>query len=406
MKIVLFTPNYAPEQGACAERVRNLAEFLQQKGHEILVVTALPNYPKGKIFAKYQNQLHTTEVINQITVLRYFLFASHSNNLFFRVLAMVSLALHVLFSLPKLLKFKPDMVYVQSPPLFLAISAYLLSKICKAKFWLNLSDIWSNVLLDLGIIGKTTFYTILQKIEFYLYQQATFLSGQSAEIIQHIQANTSGKQVFLCRTGVNCQVFCPAITSKPNTQNTQTIRLVYAGLLGIAQGVYAFCEQISLPIHTELHIFGDGAEKNKILKYITKNPNKNIFLHDSIPQIELAKILVTFDIALILQRKTIFGTVPSKLYEAMACGLPIMYIGGGEGAALVNQYQVGKSFLQVADFANHLAFLSNIIQNNPEKLATLQKNARFAAEQNFDKYTILENFYQEIFGNFSHKSIL
>ena len=152
LKHFLFTPNYAPEQGACAERVRNLAEFLQQKGHEILVVTALPNYPKGKIFTNYQNYFHTSEVINQITVLRYFLFASHSNNLFFRVLAMVSLAIHVLFSLPKLLKFKPDIVYVQSPPLFLAISAYFLSKICKAKFWLNLSDIWSNVLLDLGII--------------------------------------------------------------------------------------------------------------------------------------------------------------------------------------------------------------------------------------------------------------
>ena len=231
-----------------------------------------------------------------------------------------------------------------------------------------------------------------------MYQKATLLSGQSAEIVQHIQENTDKKQVFLCRTGVNCQVFCPA--SNTSKQDRQTIRLVYAGLLGIAQGVYAFCEQISLPIHTELHIFGDGAEKNKIRKYVTKNPHKNIFLHDSIPQIELAKILITFDIALILQRKTIFGTVPSKLYEAMACGLPIMYIGGGEGAALVNQYQVGKSFLQVSDFANNLALLSNIIQNNPEKLVTLQKNARFAAEQNFDKYTILENFYQQIFRHF------
>ncbi len=417
MKIVLITPNYAPEQGACAERVRNLAEFLHNKGHEILVITALPNYPKGKIFDTYRNRFHKTEIINHITVLRYWLFASHSKNLFFRLLAMLSLAITVLFALPKIMKFKPNFVYVQSPPLFLVISGYLIAKICKAKFWLNLSDLWSNVLLDLGVISNSWVYKMIQKIEHFLYQKADLVSGQSQEIVENVKNIRSIKnvkniatqldnyqqlQVFLCRTGVDCNMFQPylSIGSKPLDRYSHNkpykIRFVYAGLLGIAQGVLEFCEQVSLPENVELHIYGDGAERNSIAKYIANHAEKQLFLHHSLPQIELARVLPTFDAALILQRKSIFGTIPSKLYEAMACGLPIMYVGNGEGEKLMQEFNLCKTFSQLSQVHDGMKLFVFLIQYRQEYCDEKRKNARLAAEMYFDRYKILEDFYSKI----------
>lgn len=407
MKIVLITPNYAPEQGACAERVRNLAEFLRNKGHEILVITALPNYPKGKIFDTYRNHFHKTEIINHITVLRYWLFASHSKNLFFRLLAMLSLAITVLFAVPKIMKFKPNFVYVQSPPLFLAISGYIIAKICKAKFWLNLSDLWSNVLLDLGVISNSWIYKMIQKTEHFLYQKADLVSGQSQEIVENVKNireitkqldNYEELQVFLCRTGVDCSVFQPLqnIKSQDNKVQKNKIRFVYAGLLGIAQGVLEFCEQVSLPENVELHIYGDGAERNSIAKYIANHAEKQLFLHQSLPQTELAHVLPTFDVALILQRKSIFGTIPSKLYEAMACGLLIMYVGNGEGDKLMQEFNLCKTFSRLSQVHEGMKLFTFLIQNKPEYCDEKRKNARLAAEKNFDRHKILEDFYSKI----------
>jgi glycosyltransferase involved in cell wall biosynthesis len=420
MKIVLVTPNYAPEQGACAERVRYLAEFLREKGHEILVITALPNYPKGKIFDSYRHIFHKTETINDIKVLRYWVFASHSKNLIFRLLAMLSLAITLLFSLPKVLKFRPNFVFVQSPPLFLAISGYLMAKLCKAKFWLNLSDLWSSVLIDLQILSNSFLYKFIKKLEHFLYHKADLISGQSQEIIDEINNILQDKKsnykanskILLSRTGVNCDLFQPVADFSPqkvaccglksaatDNDNPKKIKLVYAGLLGIAQGVFEFCKAANLPENVEFHIYGEGAERNMIAKYLLANPQKPIFLHFALSQKDLALVLPNFDAALILQQKSIFGTVPSKLYEAMACGLLILYVGGGEGGKLIEKFDIGLPLLSIQECEMAIEILAKSLDTKLEigKNITKRKNARIAAENYFDRTKILEEFYRKAF---------
>lgn len=392
MKILLLTPNYAPERGACAERVRHLAEFLQAQGHEIMVIAPLPNYPTGKIFSTYQNTFFKKEVINHISVLRYWVYASHSKNLWYRFLMVFSMAISVLFTLPDVLKFSPKVVYVQSPPLFLGFSGLLFAKLTKAKYWLNISDLWSSVLVDLRVFSnkKNSIYQIINYLEKYLYKQATIISGQSEEIIADISQYNSS--TFLYRTGVDTNLFQPHYQDfiAENANTLPPIRIVYAGLLGIAQGVLAFCQQVKLPSSISFHIYGEGAERIEIATYLAENEHKNIFLHESLSQQELANILPTFDIALILQRKTIYGTVPSKLYEALACGLQIWYVGGGEGANIVKKHELGLVFQNNED-------CNEVLQNIAIKNSKTEKEKGYqTALQNFDKNVIVSNFYQKL----------
>jgi glycosyltransferase involved in cell wall biosynthesis len=401
MKIVLFTPNYPPEKGACAERVRHLAQYLQNKGHQLLVITALPNYPQGRIFENYRNFFFHTETIDNILVFRCWIFPSHAANLLLRFLAMCSLSLSVFLVLPRLRKFKPDLVFVQSPPLLLALSAYLLAKVNKAKFWLNISDLWPQALHDLGAIRKGWLYNRLENLAIFLYQKADYMTGQSAEIVAYVKQIVTKKHIILYRTGVDCEVFRQKEQKKYHLgEEKKTIKIVYAGLLGLAQGVLDLCKNINFAaIHAELHIFGDGFERQAIeLEIQTALENKQvkgIFLYPACSQTEIAHLLPTFDAALVLQKASVFGTVPSKLYEAAACGLPLLFVGGGEGAKLVEMHQLGFVIKpqNFEDLQEKIKILRQLPEN--EVIAYGQNNSKIAQNM-FDRHKILEEVYQSL----------
>jgi glycosyltransferase involved in cell wall biosynthesis len=338
--VLILSPNYPPEQGACASRIRYMAQGLAEAGYEVEVLTAMPNYPKGKIFRKFRNKLFFKQIDDDVVVKRYLVYASHSAHLLPRLLSMFSLSFAVLFHVFSAKKGKPSLVIAQSPPLLLALSAYWLSKVYKADFILNVSDLWPRALLDLGAIRKGWGYKLASGVEQFLYRKAKLCIGQSKEILAHIEAHAPQTPSFLYRTGVDCELFMPQDRHTPPV--AYPFRMVYAGLLGIAQAILSICENVNFnELGTELHIYGDGYERKPLEKYLRKNPNLGIYLHDSVPHIQVPAILQGYDAVLVTQKNIVLGTVPSKIYEAMAMGLPILFCGGGEGAEIILENQVG-----------------------------------------------------------------
>jgi glycosyltransferase involved in cell wall biosynthesis len=178
-KIVIISNYYPPEMGAAANRIRNLAEGLQQKGNEVIVICPLPNYPKGKIFKKYSGKFSVKEVTNKIKIKRYWIFPSKSKNAFIRLISMLSFAWSLWFSVFSFLKRKPDVFIINSPPLLVGLSGLLLSKILKGKTILNVSDIWPLSALELGVIKRGFFYTLFERIEKTNYKLAYKIIGNS-----------------------------------------------------------------------------------------------------------------------------------------------------------------------------------------------------------------------------------
>ncbi len=432
MHIALISPNFPPEKGACAERVHHLATYLHAKGHQVLVITALPNYPQGKIFETYQNKFFYTENLHNILICRCWLYASNAANLLVRGWSMLSFALSIFRALPVLWRFKPDLVFVQSPPLLLALSAWVLAKLTKAKFWFNISDLFPQTLLDLGAIRKGFVFGMLQSIAHFLYKKANYLTGQSEEIITYLHSFLGlPKQDFLnllslqdlesvekpdfpsfknleslnyanypilYRTGVDCQLFEP-ITKKTPTAK-QPFRLVYAGLLGVAQGVLQLCKHFNFKeLGIELHIFGEGLEQVTLATFLEQEQqngnNRGVFLHSAVSQKELSQLLPTFDAALVLQKATIFGTVPSKLYEAAACGLPVLFVGGGEGANLVQTHNLGL-VATPQNWEELRRQLLNLRKQWANNAVDNQAHSRNIALQFFERQGIVDKVYEQI----------
>lgn len=381
MRIGLLTQYYKPEMGAPQNRLFEMMRGLSDLGNDVSIVTGMPNYPTGKIFDDYKGKFTCKENQDGIEIKRYWLYASNVRKAIPRIWNMVSFTLTSLCSLPYLRKKKLDYLMVESPPLTLAWTGRWLAKFAGAKYIANISDLWPLSAKELGAVSDGHIYNILEKIESYIYRKADIVMGQSEEIVSYIK-NHGGKTTYLFRNGVDPSRF--DLSQKRVRKGNEPIRIIYAGLLGFAQGISDICRSINFKeLNAEFHIYGAGGEKEEIVEYLNSNPDVGIIYHGVVSRDELPSVLLNSDMTLIPLVKNIFGAVPSKIYESMAAGLPIMFMGEGEGAKIVKDNNLGL----VANAKDYTQLKENIkyAASHPDDVTIMTNNCIDAANNKFNR---------------------
>ena len=380
MKEILIISNYyPPEKGAAANRIEQLSQSLFQNKYNVTVLCPLGNYPKGELFPEYKGKFSITEKLQNITVKRLWIYPSVSKNILKRTLSVLSFASMLFFYL--LFKKTPHKVIVQSPPLLLSFISVLVLSFMRKKIILNVSDLWPLAAIELKALKKDSFsHKLSLFMERFIYSKATIIFGQSNEIITHIHSVFEKKECHLYRN----------FPEHPNqdltfpTHVNEVIKIFYAGLLGVAQGVFELCKNIELQdLNIELHIFGDGPEKLLIENLIQENPQKKIFFHGMLERNTLHKKIESFDIAIVPLKTRIYGSVPSKIFEYSALGFPILYLGGGEGENIVLENNLGW-IAKVGDFQSLNVTLIEISKMGKEPIQILKKQVFKVAESNFN----------------------
>jgi len=372
--VLIITSYFPPETGAASNRIFHLADGLQKCGFKVSVITPLPNYPTGNIFPEYKGKFKHTTIENDVIIHRLWVYASNSKNKLLRLFAMLSYS----FSLVWFYTFNkvPKTVIVQSPPLLVAFTSMLFLKRKGRNLILNISDLWPIAGLELGAFKKNFSYKMLEKIERFNYKRASLVFGQSEEILEHISSLFPQKEAVLYR---NYPDFNP-----PKIQDTSSsskkIKIVYAGLLGIAQGIYNLCKNLDYT-NIEFHIYGAGAEKEKIETYTNNNPDLPIIYHGEVSRNELHEALLQYDLTIIPLLNRIYGSVPSKIFEYARLGLPMLYFGGGEGESIIGNHKLGW----IAESGNY-SNLNKVISAIKKKDLSIdyKKNIQKCAIDNFD----------------------
>jgi len=331
-KEILFITNYfPPEKGAASNRIFSMVEGFSEKNYKVTVVCPLPNYPQGKVFKNYKRKLYQNTEESFGKLYRLWLWPTKSSNKFIRLFSMLSFS----FSLTLFLLFKktPKLVFVQYSPVFVGFTSVLWSKILKKKIILNVSDLWPLAGLEMGLLSKGFYYNTLTKMERFCYKKSNLILGQSEEILTHIRENDIKNPLFLYRNYPNFNP--PEISGKSFPK--EEIKIVYAGLLGVAQGLCTICNEIVFSEKVSLHIYGTGPEAEKI-----KNLNKShIYYYGEIEREQLHIELQKYDIGFVPLTYRIYGSVPSKIFEISRLGLPILYFAGGEGGDIVKDHNLG-----------------------------------------------------------------
>ena len=390
MKVLIVSFYYAPEIGAAPSRITNMAEALHRKGAQVDVLTCLPNYPKGKIFDGYKHRFSKREEINGVTVFRYWTYATVSKNPFLRLLGMLLFSLNIwLFALKVKRVRSYDRIIIQTPPLMVGFSAVLLFRcLYRRKTIINISDLWPLSAVELGALKKgSLYYKVLAAMERFIYRHASAYQGQSQEIIDHVKSFGHQKPHFIYR---NLQPNNIEISDCINPDRT-CIRLVYAGLLGIAQDILGMIEYINFKqLGAELHIYGGGNQSEAIETYI-KTHDCGVFFHGYKPKDEISGILSTFHASIVPLVVPIKGAVPSKIFDLLPHGTPILFCGGGEGENIVTSYEFGLVSIP-SDY--------EMLKENILKLKTLpdsdylsmRKRCRDASKGEFSFDTQMQNY--------------
>jgi len=372
--ILIITNYFPPETGAASNRIHHLAEGLVDLNYNVQVITPLPNYPTGKIFKGYKGAFKRTEKAGDLTIHRLWIYASNSKSKLKRLIAMLSysFSLFWFFIWHKI----PKTVIIQSPPLLVAFTSLFFLNSKRHKLILNISDLWPIAGLELGAFKRNFSYKLLEKIERYNYKKAHLVLGQSHEILEYVTSICPHKDTFLYRNYPNFKV----TALKNSTGHERKIKIVYAGLLGIAQGVYKLIQHLDYST-IELHIYGAGAEKEIIETYLAKHPKKPITYHGEVTRAELHKVLPSYDITIIPLLNRIYGSVPSKIFEYAHLGLPMLYFGGGEGESIIENYNLGW----VAKAADYMSLNTVINTIDKKDLNKKRKQAILEiAKNNFD----------------------
>lgn len=376
-EILIVTNYFPPEKGAASNRIFSLAKALSNSNYNVSIVCPLPNYPKGNIFTEFKGKLFSKKEEEFSSTYRLWLWPSNSSNKFIRLLSMLSFS----FSLSLFFIFKknPKKIIIQYSPVFVGFTSVFWSFLFKKKVVLNVSDLWPLAGLEMGLLKKGMYFSLLSKMETFCYRKSHLILGQSQEILDYIKKQGIKKPLFLYR---NIPDFKPPLVK--NEPKIQEIKIVYAGLLGIAQGLYSICKNLKLPDHIQLHIYGNGPEAESI----NTLQKSNVFYHGEIDRELLNEKIEEFQIAFIPLKNRIYGSVPSKIFEQSCLGIPLLYYAGGEGELLVRNFKLGWT-LPVNDSEALQSFIDQLTQEklNEHPKIEVQKNAvnAFNFKNQFEK---------------------
>lgn len=390
--ILILTQYFPPEAGAPQARLSEIALNLKKLGWEVEVLTAFPNYPKGKIFEEYKGKRFLVEDFNGIKVIRTLIIPTKSTNILKRLVCYFSFILGSYYFGKKYCR-KPDLIYVESPPLFLYYSAYRLSKYFNVPYVLNLSDLWPDVFVFMGKLKNSSiFYKLMKSLEKKAYKRALGITCQTEGILNSVIRLMPNKKIKLITNGIELSRFNKSYYSKELRVNygwDEKFVFIYTGLFGVAQGldqIIMLAEELKEEKKILFSLIGDGPEREKLINMVEEKKLENVQILPLQPREKIPLFLASADVAIIPLAKSIPEAIPSKLYEAMGSELPVLVISEGEVSKIVKRANSGF----VAPPYNIEKIKENILifLNMGNELREMGKNARKFVEENYDRQKI------------------
>ncbi|MCB0819815.1 MAG: glycosyltransferase family 4 protein [Bacteroidetes bacterium] len=399
MRILILTQYFPPETGAPQNRLFETAVRLKNAGDQVEILTAMPNYPKNKIFDEYRGKWFLKEFMLDMPVYRSFVYTGKSRSIISRLLNYFSFVFSSLIAAGRI-KGRFDYVICESPPLFLGLSAVWISRRKRAKLIFNVSDLWPESAEKLGIISNIFLLSSAEKLELWLYKKAFIVSGQTQGIIRRIRERTEHKRLYWLPNGVDPQFFNPDETTKSwRTENgfeKDDFLLLYAGIIGHAQGLEVIINAASkLENYSGIKflLVGDGPEKEKLEKLVAERNCKQVYFFPNQEKKQMPAIVNSCNMTIVpLKRLPLFeGAIPSKIFENLAMKVPVILGVEGEAKNLfIDEGKAGSAF----DPENSEDLAQKVLYyfNNPQAVTEAAESGRNYVLKKFNRDKLAGDF--------------
>lgn len=402
MRWLILTQYFPPEIGAPQTRLAALTRELKRLGHDVEVVTGLPNYPTGHILPEYRGRFYLQEQRDGASVHRVWLYPSMGAG-YRRLANYLSFAATALW--PLLRVRRPDILFVESPPLFLTLPSVLAAWRWRIPMIFNVADLWPDSVRELGLMPDGWLLRMAERLERWSYQRATFVNAVTHGIQKALvqQKGVPQEKVLLLPNGVDTELFRPrppdlGLAQELGLDDKQVI--LYAGTLGFAQGLQVAIQAMALlqdAVPEACLVFiGDGSERIPLEEQALALKVSNVrFLPPSEPAFVARLYSIAVAGLVALRNVALFeGARPSKMLPIMASGKPVVYSGAGEGARLIQDTKAGL----VVPPENPKALAETIrkLLNNGALAEELGRNGRKFVEEKLSWPALVKDWLQQL----------
>ena len=394
MRILIYSYNYHPEPIGIAPLMTELAEGLVKRGHQVRVVTSMPNYPQRRIYKEYRGKWYITEYKNGVKIQRSYVWIRPQPGLLDRLLLEVSFMFTSFF--PALSGWRPDIILLTSPPLPISIPTAFLSWLRACPVVLNLQDILPEAAIHVGLLKNKLLIHVFAALEKFAYHTATKISVIADGFVENlIGKGVPADKIVQIPNWVDVDFIRPL--PKENNPFRAAHQLdgkfvvLYCGNIGLTQGLETVLEAASRLQHipdVAFVVVGEPKALQRLQQHCHACGTGNVLLLPFAPREYLPEMLAAADVGLVVQKQNVISfNMPSKIQVLLASGRPIVASVPEEGTAARAVRKSGGGVVVPPENPDALATSILDLYNHQDKAETLgHKGRQYAVKQyNFEQ---------------------
>lgn len=406
MRILIYSYNYYPEPIGIAPLMTELAEGLVKRGHQVRVVTAMPNYPERQIYEGYRGKWYVNEYKNGVQIQRSFVWIRPQPKLIDRVLLDASFVISSFW--PALFGWRPDVILSTSPSLPVCVPAALLGCLRACPVVLNLQDILPEAAIHVGLLKNKWLIKIFSVLEKFAYKSATKVSVIADGFVENLLSKGVPQQkIEQIPNWVDVNFIRPLHQENNPFRAAHNLNdkfvVLYSGNIALTQGLETVIKAAAMLRHIPeiaFVIVGEAKGLQRLQKYCLECGADNVLLLPFQPREHLPQMLAAADVGLVVQKKNVISfNMPSKIQVLLASGRAIIASVPKNGTAAKAVRQSGGGIVITPEDPEALAKATIELYKHPEKAKTLGYNSRkyaveqYAFEQALNQY---ENLFYSV----------
>jgi glycosyltransferase involved in cell wall biosynthesis len=348
MRILILTDRFTPEISAPSFRLMEHAKVWREAGHDVTVVTCAPNSPRGIVFPGYRNRAFQREVLEGVDVIRVWTYMTANEGTLKRTVDYASYLASVAVQAGRLPE--ADVVLASSPPFFVALAGWVVARRMRAPWVFELRDLWPASIRAVGV-SQSRVLELVEKVELGLYRDAARVLCLTRSFRDELVGRgIPESKIDVVTNGVDADFFhAGAVTFDARRRlglGPDAFLAGYIGTTGLAHGLTTLldaAERLRGRPQIHLLILGEGAERRKLEAAARERGLAHVHFGDNVPHAEIPSYLAALDVSIVhLRPDPLFRTViPSKIFESMAMGVPILMGVEGESAEIVAECGAG-----------------------------------------------------------------
>jgi colanic acid biosynthesis glycosyl transferase WcaI len=350
MRILFFSDHFLPEPSAPAAHVYERARLWAAAGHAVTVLCSAPNFPEGKVFPGYRNAVRSVEVLDGIRVVRIVTYITANEGVVRRTLDYLSYMVSAF--LAAWFEKRPDVIISTSPHLFVPTAGVLHAMLRRVPHVFEIRDLWpASIAATNALGGASRAMRTLERLELFLYRHsARILALTPAFKTDLIRRGIGADKIDVVINGANLELFRPSMTRDAAIEAEYGLKgrfvVGYLGTLGLAHGLENVLDAAELLRKSEVTFFfvGVGAAKSELESKARARKLDNVVFAPRQEKSAMPRFWSVCDASLVhLRADPVFESViPSKIFEAMAVGLPTIYAApSGDGSDIVDRCGCG-----------------------------------------------------------------